>query len=150
MCWKSYGGWNRVRHRCAVFPLPAAPGREKISDGSRLDRRRRAARLQRARDVGGNLRIDRSQPPHAIPFTHGERRTIAIDDAVTARGADSLAGSDNPGEIQRIRGAYGDQAAIGPDAPDLAQPFDSVRERELLPRHARHEPAAADLAPRLE
>ena len=43
-----------------------------------------------------------------------------------------------------------DQRAVGRDAPHLAQPFDGVRQRELLARHAGHEPAAADLAARLE
>ena len=55
-----------------------------------------------------------------------------------------------PVEVQRIGGADGDQTAVGRDAPDLPQPFDRVRKRELLARHARHEPAAADLTARLE
>ena len=48
--------------------------------------RRHAPRLERARHVGGDGRVDRRKLPHEVSFEDGQRRAVAVDDSVAAGG----------------------------------------------------------------
>src|SRR6187549_2097361 len=94
--------------------------------------------------------MDRRQCPHEVPFTNGERRAVAVDNAVATRRADPVAGGDNPSQVQWIRGADGDETPIRRDTSDLSQTLDGLWQCKLLTGHAGDEPAAADLAARFK
>src|SRR5687767_10578567 len=50
------------------------------------------------RDVGRHVAEDFED----IPFHRGNRHAVAVDDAVTRRRANVIAGCDDPGEIERV------------------------------------------------
>src|SRR5687767_12172936 len=72
---------------------------------------------------------------------------IAIRDERAGGGPNALVGSEDPGKIQRIGGADGDDPAVGGLPADLAKLFHGVGQRELFAAHAMDESPAANLAP---
>ena len=93
-------------------------------------------------NVPRELRIERCERSDHIAFLHRERHAVAISEARADGGADALAGGDDPGQVQRIGGADGDDPIGRPASPRLAQSLDRVRQGELLARHAGDEPSA--------
>src|SRR3954469_17063397 len=85
-----------------------------------------------------------------VAFVDGDRRAGTVDDARAARGADTIPGGDDAGEVERIGGRDLDLARVRGRAPHFAQPFDRARQGELLTRHAGDKASAADFTTRFE
>jgi hypothetical protein len=93
------------------------------------------------------FRLERS---HLTGLPRQDRNSVAIKHPVRGETGNALAGGDDPGEIERIRGAEPDElpaAVKPPNGPELSHGFG---QRELLAGHSRDEASTPDFASGLE
>ena len=98
---------------------------------------------ERSVNALGDFRIKRRQFTDRILLLYRDRHSVAVRDASAGGGADAFAGRDDAREVERVGGADVEDRSCCPRAPDRSQPFDSLRQGKLLPRHAGYEVAAS-------
>src|ERR1700752_559156 len=104
-----------------------------------------ATASRRGGDFGRDRWIDLTECSKHVAFERSHRNAVAVKDAITGSGAETLGAGDDTGEIQWGGRPDGHQRPVRTRPTKLTHAIDGVRQRELLSRHSGHKSPTADL-----